>query len=468
MLWHRIRGLNHAYYCILAIVLTGFFWSYLIVLEHLLGVTGGYEHARYVTYNLAAISALAFAASSGSQRIQLLLRSDVVSNHQNAVYNMWCVAAAILVVLVATRDRAISRIFLFTFLPLLYIALFFCHRFIPKILVKSFFSTDKPQKALLVGPIEKAEKIEKWCAQMLDLGMEASCFFQGLGGNETPSSLSVTRALTDLERVVRREQIAQIILLELPSRREALSGIVMICNRLGSRLLVIDDLPELFRRSVSHWQLWGLDFITIMEEPLEDPMNRVVKRALDLLISVLVVVLIFPPLALLVATFQKWQSPGPLFCRQTRSGIANRPFRIFKFRTMHLSDRSQARQTTAGDERVYPFARWLRRRSLDEIPQFINVLRGEMSVVGPRPHMIVHNRRFTEIMSSYQVRSFVKPGITGVAQVNGYRGEARTNERILERVRLDIQYIESWSIWKDLAIILKTAKEVLFPPRSAY
>ena len=106
--------------------------------------------------------------------------------------------------------------------------------------------------------------------------------------------------------------------------------------------------------------------------------------------------------------------------------------------------------------------------SLDEVPQFINVLRGEMSVVGPRPHMIVHNRRFTEIMTSYQVRSFIKPGITGVAQVKGYRGEARTNADILERVKLDLEYIETWSIWQDLAIILRTARQVLFPPGTAY
>jgi undecaprenyl-phosphate glucose phosphotransferase len=468
MLWHRIRGVNHAYYCILAIVLTGFFWFYLTILDYLLGPCGGYEYARYVTYNLAAVSALAFAALNGSQKIQQLLRCDLISNHQVAAYNMSCVAAGIFVVLVATRDRAISRIFLFTFLPLLYVLLFFCHRFIPRILVRNFFSNGNLQKALLVGPLEKAEKIEKWCAQMADLGLEASCFFQGLGGSGDASPLSGSTGLTALERIVRRERIAQIILLELPPRREELSGIVMICNRLGSRLLVIDDLPELFSRSVSHCRLWGLDFITIMEEPLEDPMNRLLKRAMDLVISALVVGVVFPPLVLLVAIFQKCQSPGPLFYRQTRSGMGNKPFRILKFRTMHLSHRSQARQAITNDDRIYPFGRWLRRTSLDEVPQFINVLRGEMSVVGPRPHMIVHNRRFSEIMTSYQVRTFVKPGITGVAQVKGCRGEARTNADILERVKLDLEYIETWSIWQDVAIILKTARQVLFPPSTAY
>jgi exopolysaccharide biosynthesis polyprenyl glycosylphosphotransferase len=468
MLWHRIRGLNHIYYCVLAIVATGFFWSYLAFLERLLGPDVSYDHARYVTYNLAAIGALGFIALNGSQKIQQLLRCDFLSNHQVAAYNMSCVASAILLVLVATRDRAISRLFLFTFLPLLYVLFFFCHRFIPRILVRGFFSNTNLQKALLVGPLEKAEKIEDWCAQMIDLGIEASCFFQGLGGSDNASPFSVSTGLTDLERIVRREQIAQIILLQLPQRREDLSGIVMICNRLGSRLLVLDDLADLFNRSVSHCKLWGLDFITTVEEPLENPMNRLLKRATDLVISALVIGLVFPPLALVVAIFQKRQSPGPLFCLQTRAGMANKPFRIFKFRTMHLSRRSLPQQATAHDDRIYPFARWLRRRSLDEIPQFINVLRGEMSIVGPRPHMIVHNRHFTEIMGSYQIRSFVKPGITGAAQVRGYRGEARTNDSILERVRLDIAYIESWSIWQDFGIILKTAKEVLFPPRSAY
>jgi exopolysaccharide biosynthesis polyprenyl glycosylphosphotransferase len=468
MLWHRIRGVNHAYYCILAILVSGFFWLYLTFLGYLLGPTDGYEYTRYVIYNLAAVSALAFAALNGRQKIQQLLRCDLISNHQLATYNMSCVAAGILVVLAATRDRAISRLFLFTFLPLLYVLLFFCHRFIPRVLVRTFFSNGRLQKALLVGPLDKAEKIEKWCAQMLELGMEASCFFPGLNGSHDSSPASVSTGLTDLERIVRRERIAQIILLELPPRREDLSGIVMICNRLGSRLLVVDDLPELLRGSVTHCRLWGLDFITTMEEPLEDPLNRLVKRTIDLAMSALVVVLVVPPLALLVAIMQRFQSPGPLFCRQTRSGMANKPFRIFKFRTMHPSLRSVARQATLNDNRIYPFGRWLRRMSLDEVPQFINVLRGEMSVVGPRPHMIVHNRRFTEIMNSYHVRAFVKPGITGAAQVKGHRGEARTKESISERVKLDIQYIETWSLWRDLAIILKTTKEVLFPPRSAY
>jgi lipopolysaccharide/colanic/teichoic acid biosynthesis glycosyltransferase len=127
-----------------------------------------------------------------------------------------------------------------------------------------------------------------------------------------------------------------------------------------------------------------------------------------------------------------------------------------------------ARQATRNDERVYDFGRWLRKTSLDEIPQFLNVLRGEMSVVGPRPHMIVHNRRFEEKMAFYRVRAFIKPGITGIAQVSGYRGEARTDSEILKRVERDIAYVENWSLWQDFVIVLRTILQVLFPRDTAY
>jgi undecaprenyl-phosphate glucose phosphotransferase len=175
-----------------------------------------------------------------------------------------------------------------------------------------------------------------------------------------------------------------------------------------------------------------------------------------------------PPLTLLVAIVQRRQSPGPIFFRQTRSARANKPFRIIKFRTMSATNYSPSKQATKNDERVYRFGRWLRKTSLDEIPQFLNVLWGEMSVVGPRPHMIVHNRKFEEIMASYRIRAFIKPGITGFAQVSGYRGEARTDSKILERVKLDIAYIENWSLWQDFIIVLKTAALTILPHETAY
>jgi exopolysaccharide biosynthesis polyprenyl glycosylphosphotransferase len=468
MLWHRMRGLNRAYYSVLVIVVSGFYWLYLLVLGSLVHPTLGLTDNRYVTYNLAAICALAVRALNSGMKSQQLLRSDFYSNHSAALHDMLAAGATILLVLVATKDLQISRLFLFSWLPLLYIVLFFCHRFLPTMLVRLFFSNGHMQKALLVGPIEKAERIEKWYNQMSNLGLEASCFFQGFDGNGEASYSAKPVGLTNLERIVSRERISQVVLLELPTKLENLSDIVAVCNRLGSRLLLIDNLPEIFNRRISHFNLCGLDLITVMEEPLEDPVNRLMKRAMDIMISGLVVSLVLPPLALLVAVFQRCQSPGPLFFLQTRAGRSGNPFRIIKFRTMSARNTNPARQATKNDERVYHFGRWLRKTSLDEIPQFINVLRGEMSVVGPRPHMIVHNRRFQEIMVSYRVRAFIKPGITGIAQVSGYRGEARTNSEILERVKRDIAYVENWSLWQDFVILFKTFMQIVKPHHTAY
>ena len=173
--------------------------------------------------------------------------------------------------------------------------------------------------------------------------------------------------------------------------------------------------------------------------------------------SLPVVLFVLPPLCLVVKIFQAIQSPGPLFYRQTRAGLNNLPFRIFKFRTMRSDKGDDAsKQATAGDPRIYPMGRILRKTSLDEIPQFLNVFFGHMSVVGPRPHMIIHNRRFSEVMEEYHVRTFAKPGITGLAQMSGYRGEAKNDQDVVERAKLDIKYIENWSLPLDFWIILNT------------
>jgi len=164
---------------------------------------------------------------------------------------------------------------------------------------------------------------------------------------------------------------------------------------------------------------------------------------------------------------QRFQSPGRVFYRQTRAGIQNHQFEILKFRTMHENNPDVARQATQGDERVYPAGRWLRRLSLDEVPQFLNVLRGDMSVTGPRPHLIEHNAQFAEQMSNYHIRTLVKPGITGLAQVRGFRGAA-SPEEIARRLESDISYLENWRLALDISIILRTIWQMIFPPRSAF
>jgi len=212
----------------------------------------------------------------------------------------------------------------------------------------------------------------------------------------------------------------------------------------------------------------GMRFIGLRSEPLEDPFGRLSKRCLDIVVASLAVVFILPFTTLVVAWLQWRYSRGPLVIRQLRSGLQNLPFGIYKYRTMHVQNSDPTRQATEGDLRIYPGGQWLRKFSIDELPQFINVLRGEMSIVGPRPHLIEHDEHFARGLVNYPVRANVKPGITGLAQVRGFRGETKTLADVVKRVESDIYYLENWSFLWDCWIILRTASQVIFPPRSAF
>ena len=272
-----------------------------------------------------------------------------------------------------------------------------------------------------------------------------------------------------LERIISYEGIKQILLLEIPLDQEGLDLVVGAANKAGVRLLVLNNLPEIFKHDITFFNLHNRNFISLRPEPLEDPLSRILKRTIDLVASLPVVIFVLPPLSILVKIFQAIQSPGPLFYRQTRAGLAMRPFRIFKFRTMRVDKGDAAsKQATAGDPRIYPMGRLLRKTSLDEMPQFLNVFLGHMSLVGPRPHMIIHNRRFSDIMEKYHVRTFAKPGITGLAQMSGFRGEAKDEKDVIERAKLDIKYIENWSLPLDYWIIFQTMLQVVKPPKTAY
>jgi putative colanic acid biosynthesis UDP-glucose lipid carrier transferase len=269
-------------------------------------------------------------------------------------------------------------------------------------------------------------------------------------------------------QVVQENQVTQVVMVEFPQFTETNRNLIATCDQLGVRLLIVSDLEEKLGHPIIHFDDDGVCFVGLREEPLENPINRGIKRTIDFAIALPLMLFLFPPLALLVWFAQRLQSPGPLFHKQTRSGIQNRRFDIWKFRTMHPENTDLARQATSEDERVYPLGRWFRKLSIDEVPQFWNVLRGDMSVVGPRPHLLEHNEQFSRLMANYQVRTFVKPGITGLAQVRGFRGEAQTSRDIQNRIACDIEYLENWNFTLECGIIARTVAQLFLPPPSAY
>ena len=218
-----------------------------------------------------------------------------------------------------------------------------------------------------------------------------------------------------------------------------------------------------------HFNQWGeVTVLRLHNEPLSDPYKRVLKRLFDIFFSGLFLIVFFPLIFIIVAIGTKLSSPGPVFFRQQRTGYNGKSFTMLKFRSMRVNADADRLQATADDPRKTKFGDFLRRTSIDELPQFINVLRGDMSIVGPRPHMELHTKQYSELIDGYLVRHLCKPGLTGWAQVCGCRGETKTVSEMEDRVRHDIWYIENWSMLLDMRIILKTVIQVFGGDEQAY
>lgn len=230
----------------------------------------------------------------------------------------------------------------------------------------------------------------------------------------------------------------------------------------------IPDYSGFIRKAVLVNYVEDLPVLSLRPFPLEDMSNRLLKRVLDITLSLFVIVFIMSWLTPLLALLIKLESRGPVFFTQLRSGKNNQPFKCIKFRSLQQHNVQESKQVTKNDSRVTRLGRFLRKSNIDELPQFFNVLIGNMSVVGPRPHMLKHTLEFDELHHEYMVRHFVKPGVTGLAQVNGFRGEIKNPELLRKRVEHDIQYLENWSLWEDIRIILATIFVSLRGDENAY
>lgn len=241
------------------------------------------------------------------------------------------------------------------------------------------------------------------------------------------------------------------------------------CESNFIRIRFVPDFRNFTKSRKLEVSFYGnIPVVSLRQEPLEYPLNRILKYSFDVIFTTVLFLTIFwwlfPVLILLV----KLSSPGPVFFKQQRSGKNNRTFWCYKFRTMKVNSLSDELQATRNDDRITAVGRILRKTSLDELPQFINVLKGDMSIVGPRPHMLKHTEEYSRLINNYLVRHFAKAGITGWAQVNGFRGETKNVEEMEKRVEFDIWYIENWSFLLDLKIIWKTVALVFFRNKNTF
>jgi undecaprenyl-phosphate galactose phosphotransferase/putative colanic acid biosynthesis UDP-glucose lipid carrier transferase len=268
-------------------------------------------------------------------------------------------------------------------------------------------------------------------------------------------SLQLRATIEKAIEAARAESIAEVLLLIGWEQSWTIERITKMLSVIPLPVYLVPDenvLRFLGRRAINIGTTWAAE---IQRTPLTTT-EQFVKRCFDM-IGATSALLLLSPLMLLTALLIKLDSHGPVLFFQTRNGFNGRAFRIVKFRSMHvLEDGNAIRQATRADPRVTRLGRWLRRTNIDELPQLFNVLNGDMSLVGPRPHAIAHNNEYDKLIANYALRNHVKPGITGWAQVNGYRGETPTADLMEQRVAYDLSYINNWSMWLDARILFRT------------
>ena len=318
------------------------------------------------------------------------------------------------------------------------------------------------QRAIIVGMNEQgaalAQRIHNAPYSRVDLlGFVDSRAVSRLG------ALGKNKLLGSLDKLacIVREQNVQLIYLSLPMASQP--RILQLLDELKDTTASIYFVPDMFFTDLIQGHttsVCGMPVISVCETPFRGT-DGVVKRLSDIVLSILILALIFPVLIVL-ALAVKLTSPGPVIFKQHRYGLDGGQILVYQFRSMTVTeDGDQIQQAQKNDARVTPLGAIMRRTSLDELPQFINVLQGRMSIVGPRPHAVAHNELYRKLIKGYMVRHKVRPGITGWAQVNGYRGETTTLDKMQGRIDYDLDYLRNWSLRLDLHIILKTIKLVL-------
>jgi putative colanic acid biosynthesis UDP-glucose lipid carrier transferase len=315
--------------------------------------------------------------------------------------------------------------------------------------------------AVIAGAGVLGQHLAKSISDLPWLGIRFLGFFddQQVGKKITPmgehNDHPVLGDLNDMVAFVQNHQV-NMVYLALPLRAQA--RLREIIEKLQDTTASVYFAPDVFIYSLfqsSLIDLRGIPLISLWETPFYG-VNAMVKRVLDLVLASLLLVCT-APLLLAIALGVKLTSPGPVFFKQRRYGLDGEEIRIFKFRTMLVcEDGTDISQATRNDSRVTPFGKFLRRTSLDELPQLFNVLQGHMSMVGPRPHAVAHNEFYRQRLPRYMLRHKVRPGITGLAQVNGFRGETETMEKMEQRLAYDLEYLRRWSLWLDVKLIMQT------------
>ncbi|MFK7920514.1 MAG: undecaprenyl-phosphate glucose phosphotransferase [Bacteroidia bacterium] len=286
--------------------------------------------------------------------------------------------------------------------------------------------------------------------------------------NQIEKDKLVRETVEELKAFCLREQVNEIYLSISLASEELIEEMAHFADTNFIYFRLVTSFDVFGKRSVNVEYLGHIPILGLRKEPLKILINRMIKRAFDIVFSSLVIILIFPILFPIIAILIKLESKGPVIFKQLRTGKSRKEFWVYKFRTMTINQDSDRLQAVKGDQRITRIGALMRKMSIDEMPQFFNVLLGHMSVVGPRPHMLVHTEEYSQIIDKYLFRHFITPGITGHAQVHGLRGGTMDPDLMKKRVEYDSWYIENWSLILDIKIILITLWKVTHTEDKAY
>lgn len=378
-------------------------------------------------------------------------------------------AVTIATFVIALKFYRISRLRLLIFYVVFFILLSISRVLFMKILKYIRAKGYNFRNVIIVGANDTGEHIRKLLSKDLSYGYRVLGFFDESVDPFAFISTPILGGFDDIPEFIAKHKIDEMYIALHIDNIKTINKLTALCERSMIRIKFIPDF-QLYTKSrkveISFYE--NTPVLMLRKEPLELTINRIEKKVFDICFSFLVIVLIFPWLFPILMIIIKLDSPGPIFFKQERSGRDNRVFSCFKFRTMHTNILADELQATQGDVRVTKIGAFMRRTNIDELPQFINVLLGDMSVVGPRPHMLKHTEQYSELINNYLVRHYAKPGITGWAQVNGFRGETKELIDMKDRVDYDIWYIENWSFLLDLKIIYRTVFNFFRGENNAY
>jgi putative colanic acid biosynthesis UDP-glucose lipid carrier transferase len=316
------------------------------------------------------------------------------------------------------------------------------------------------RNTVIIGKNRKTDQLENFFKHNPEYGYQHRKTFD-LRGKEKVE-------LTDCFEFITSNEVDEIYTSISELTNKELMALIDFADNNLKILKFLPDNKEIYTKKLDFTYYGFLPILSLRKIPMEEPFNRFIKRLFDVALSLTVLVGLLSWLTPILGILIKLESKGPVFFKQKRNGLDYKEFYCYKFRSMNPNPLAHLYQATKQDERVTRVGRIIRKTSIDELPQFINVLKGEMSVVGPRPHMVSHTLMYAERIDKFMVRHFIKPGITGLAQVSGYRGEVETDNDIIKRVKLDIFYLENWSLLLDIKIVFQTVYNAIRGEEKAY